>query len=251
MKIVVIGATGLIGSRLVKLLSQERHEVVAASRTSGVDIITGAGLNEAMSGAQIVIDVSNSSLYEPQAVMEFFQTSTRNLMEAARAAGVRHHVLLSIVGVGRVPGQAYYQAKAAQERLVEASNTPYTIVRSTQFFEFLPAIANATADGHVVKLPKSLLQPIAADDVAILVGEFALADPVNGTVCIAGPERASFKDVISRYLKSVGDQREVVQDAEARYFGGLLEDKSLVPLGLARLGEMTLDDWMGRSYKDT
>lgn len=249
MKILVVGGTGLIGLRIVELLRQGSHEVVAASRASGVDIITGAGLKKAMSGVQVVIDVSNSPSSQPQAVLEFFETSSRNLVEAGRSAGVRHHVLLSIVGAGRVPGQAYYRAKVAQEQLVEASNVPYTIVRSTQFFEFLAAIAEASTDGRVVRVPQSVLQPIAADDVAALVSEVALADPRNGAICIAGPERASFRDIISRYLKAMGNRREVIQDADARYFGGQLEEKSLVPLGLARFGQLGLDEWLRQSQR--
>lgn len=250
MKIVVIGGTGLVGSKTVTLLRQRGHDVVAASRKCGVNTVTGIGLKDALSGAHVVIDVSNSPSYEPQAVLEFFDYSSRNLIEVGRAAGVRHYVVLSIVGAGRVPGQAYFRAKVAQEQLVQASNIPYTIVRSTQFFEFLAVITDASTDGNMVQLPRSLLQPIAADDVAALLSEAALADPLNGTICIAGPERASFKDVISRYLNAVGDQREVMQDADARYFGAQLEEKSLIPLGLARFGELGLEEWLYRSQKE-
>lgn len=249
MKIVVIGATGLIGLRLVESLHQERHEVIAASRTSGVNIVTGHGLKEAMAGAHLVIDVSNSPSSEPGAALKFFEAGCRNLIEVERAAGVQHHVVLSILGAGRVPGQAYYEAKVVQENLIRTSSIPYTIIRSTQFFEFLPTIANAGTEGKIVKVPRSLLQPIAADDVVTLVAELALAGAVNGAVCIAGPERASFKDIISRYLNAIGDQRDVVQDVNARYFGGRLEEKSLVPLGLARLGGLDLDEWLIQSRK--
>jgi uncharacterized protein YbjT (DUF2867 family) len=249
MKIVVIGGTGLIGSKTVAILRQGGHGVVAASPKGGVNIVTGEGLKEAITGAEVVIDLSNAPSRDAAAVLEFFETSGRNLFAAEAAAGVRHHVALSIVGADRVPGQDYYRAKVAQEKLIEASGIPYTIIRSTQFLEFLGRIADASTDGSVVRLPPGVLQPIAADDVAAVVAEVALADPRNGIIEIAGPERAPFNEIIARYLKAVGDPREVVQQPEARYFGGRLEEQSLVPLGEARLGRLHLEEWLRHSPK--
>jgi uncharacterized protein YbjT (DUF2867 family) len=244
MKIVVIGGTGLIGSKTVAILRQGGHEVVAASPKRGVNSVTGEGLKEAMAGAQVVIDVSNAPSSDANAVLEFFEISGRNLFAAEAVAGVRHHIALSIVGTDRVPGQGYYRAKVAQEKLVEASGIPYTIIRSTQFLEFLGRIADANTDGRVVRLPPGLLQPIAADDVAAFVTEVALANPRNGRIEIAGPERAPFNEIIARYLKAIADPREVVKDSKARYFGGRLEEKSLVPWSEARLGLLNLDEWL-------
>src|SRR6201999_517170 len=246
MKIVVIGGTGLIGSKTVAILRQGGHEVVAASPKSGVNTITGEGLKEAMAGAQVVIDLANSPSFEDKAVLEFFENAGRNLLAAEAAAGVRHHVALSIVAVDRT-NNGYFRAKLAQEKLVAASGVPYTIVRATQFMEFLRAIADSSADGNVVRLPPCLFQPIAADDVAAAVADAAVASPRNGIVEIAGPERAPFNEIIARYLKAVGDTREVVSDREARYWGGRVEERSLVPLGEARLGRMDLDEWLRRS----
>jgi uncharacterized protein YbjT (DUF2867 family) len=249
MKIVVIGGTGLIGSKTVAILRQGGHEVVAASPKGRVNTVTGEGLKEAIAGAQVVIDLSNAPSRDAKAVLEFFETSGRNLLAAEAAAGVQHHVALSIVGTDRVPDQGYYRAKVAQEKLIEASSIPYTIIRSTQFLEFLGGIADASMDGSVVRLPPGLLQPIAADDVAAVVTEVALANPRNGIIEIAGPERAPFNEIVARYLKAVGDPREVVKDPEARYFGGRLEEKSLVPLGEARLGRLNLEEWLRHSRK--
>jgi uncharacterized protein YbjT (DUF2867 family) len=249
MKIVVIGGTGLIGSKTVAILRQGGHEVVAASPKGGVNTVTGEGLKEAMAGAQVVIDLSNVPSLDAMSVPEFFETSGRNLLAAEAAAGVQHHVALSIVGTDRVPDQGYYRAKVAQEKLIEASSIPYTIIRSTQFLEFLGGIADASTDGSAVRLPPGLLQPIAADDVAAVVTEVALANPRNGIIEIAGPERAPFNEIVARYLKAVGDPREVVKDPEARYFGGRLEEKSLVPLGEARLGRLNLEEWLRHSRK--
>jgi uncharacterized protein YbjT (DUF2867 family) len=246
MKIVVIGGTGLIGSKTVAILRQGGHEVVAASPSSGVNSITGEGLKKAMAGAQVVIDLANSPSFEDQAVLEFFETSGRNLHAAEAAAGVRHHVALSIVGIDR-SDNGYFRAKVAQEKLIAASGIPYTIIRSTQFLEFLGGIAASSADGNIVRLSPGLFQPIAADDVAPIVAEVALAAPRNGIVEIAGPERAPFNEMVARYLKAVGDRREVVSDPEARYFGGRVEERSLVPLGEARLGRIGLDEWLRRS----
>jgi len=247
MKIVVIGGTGLIGSKTIPILRQSGHEVVAASPQSGVNSVTGEGLKEAMAGTQVVIDLANSPSFEDQAVLEFFQTSGRNLRTAEAAAGVRHHVALSIVGTDRSPDNGYFRAKVAQEKLIETSGIPYTIIRSTQFLEFLGAIADSSADGNTVKLSPGLFQPIAADDVAPIVADVALGAPRNGIVEIAGPERAPFNQIVARYLKAVGDPRQVVSDPEARYWGGRVEERSLVPLGEARLGHIGLDEWLRRS----
>ena len=211
------------------------------------DTITGEGLKEAMAGAQVVIDLANSPSFEDKAVLEFFETSGRNLLAAEAAAGVRHHVALSIVGTDRTPDNGYFRAKVAQEKLIEASGIPYTIIRSTQFLEFLGGIAASSADGNMVRISPGLFQPIAADDVAAIVADVALAAPRNGIVEIAGPERAPFNEIVARYLKAVGDPREVVSDPEARYWGGRVEERSLVPLGEARLGRIGLDEWLRRS----
>ena len=247
MKIVVIGGTGLIGSKIVAILRQGGHEVVAAAPESGVNTITGEGLKEAMAGAQVVIDLANSPSFEDKAVLEFFETSGRNLLAAAATAGVQHHVALSIVGTDRTPDNGYFRAKVAQEKLIEASGIPYTIIRSTQFLEFLGRIAAESADGNLVRLSPGLFQPIAADDVAAIVADVALAVPRNGIVEVAGPERAPFNEIVARYLKAVGDPREVVRDPEARYWGGRVEERSLVPLGEARLGRIGFDEWLRRS----
>src|SRR6476661_2653905 len=209
MKIVVIGGTGLIGSKTVAILRQGGHEVVAASPNTGVNSITGEGLKEAMAGTQVVIDLANSPSFEDRAVLEFFETSSRNLLAAEAAAGIRHHVALSIVGTDRTPDNGYFRAKVAQETLIEASGIPYTIVRATQFLEFLDGIAASSTQGDQVRISTGLFQPIAADDVAAIVADVALAEPANGIVEIAGPERAPFDEMVARYLKAVGDPREV------------------------------------------
>ena len=246
MKIVVIGGTGLIGSKTVAILRQGGHEVLAASPNSGVNTITGEGLKEALAGAQVVIDLANSPSFEDKAVLEFFETAGRNLLAAEAAAGVRHHVALSIVAIDRTDN-GYFRGKVAQEKLIEAAGIPYTIIRSTQFMEFLRAIADSSAAGNKVRISTGLFQPIAADDVAANVADVALAPPRNGIVEIAGPERAPFNEIVARYLKAVGDPREVVSDPEARYYGSRVEEYSLVPLGEARLGRIGLDEWLRRS----
>ena len=246
MKIVVVGGTGLIGSKIIPILCNVGHEVVAASPKNGINSITGEGLQQAMVQAQVVLDLANSPSFEDQAVLEFFQTSGRNLLAAEAAAGVRHHLALSIVGTDRTPDNGYFRAKVAQEKLIEASGIPYTIIRSTQFLEFLSGIATSSTDGNKVRLSPGLFQPIAADDVAAIVADVALEVPRNGIVEIAGPERAPFNEIIARYLKAMGDPREVVRDSEARYFGGRVEERSLVPLGAARLGRIGLDEWLRR-----
>jgi uncharacterized protein YbjT (DUF2867 family) len=246
MKIVVIGGTGLIGSKTVAILRQGSHEVIAASPKSGINSITGEGLKEAMASAQVVIDLANSPSFDDRAVLEFFETSGRNLLAAEAAAGVRHHIALSIVAIDRTDN-GYFRAKVAQEKLIKSSGMPYTIIRATQFLEFLRGIADSSADGNIVRLPSVLFQPIAADDVAANVADVALAPPRNGIVEIAGAERAPFNEIIARYLRAVGDPREVVSDPEARYWGGRVDEHSLVPLGAARLGRIGLDEWLRRS----
>jgi len=247
MKIVVIGGTGLIGSKTIPILRQGGHEVVAASPNTGVNTITGEGLKEVMTGTQVVIDLANSPSFEDKAVLEFFETSGRNVHAAEASAGIRHHVALSIVGTDRTPENGYFRAKVAQEKLIVASGIPYTIIRSTQFQEFLGAIAASSTQGSTVRLSPGLFQPIAADDVAAITAEVALAPPRNGIVEIAGPEQAPFNEIVARYLKAVGDPRTVVPDPEARYFGGRVEERSLVPLGEARVGRIGLDEWLRRS----
>jgi uncharacterized protein YbjT (DUF2867 family) len=247
MKIVVIGGTGLIGSKTVVILRQGGHEVVAASPNTGVNTITGEGLDEVLAGAQVAIDLANSPSFEDKAALEFFQTSGRNLLAAEAVARVRHHVALSIVGTDRTPDNGYFRAKVAQEKLIEASGIPYTIIRSTQFLEFLHGIAASATDGGRIRISPGRFQPIAADDVAAIVAEVAVAAPRNGIVEIAGPERAPFNEIVARYLKAIGDPREVVRDPEARYFGGRVEEDSLVPLGEARLGRIGLDEWLHHS----
>jgi uncharacterized protein YbjT (DUF2867 family) len=247
MKIVVIGGSGLIGSKTIAILRQRGHEVAAASPRSGVNTITGEGVAAAVAGAQVVIDLTNSPSFEDKAVLEFFETSGRHLLPAEAAAGVRHHVALSIVGIDRSPEIGYFRAKVAQETLIKASGVPYTIIRSTQFLEFLPGVAGSGAVGNDVRISPGLFQPIAADDVASFVAEVALAAPQNGIIEIAGPERAPFNDIVARYLKAVSDPRHVVRDPEARYFGGRVEELSLVPLGEARLGRIGFDEWFRRS----
>jgi uncharacterized protein YbjT (DUF2867 family) len=251
MKIVIIGGTGLIGSKTGAILRQGSHQVVAASPNTGVNTITGQGLKEALANTQVVIDLANSPSFEDKAVLEFFQTSGRNLLAAEAATGVRYHVAVSIVGTDRTPDNGYFRAKVAQEKLIEASGIPYTIIRSTQFMEFLGAIAAEGTKGSTVRISPGLFQPIAADDVAAIVAEVALAAPRNGIVEIAGPERAPFYEIVARYLRAIGDPRTVVSDSEARYYGGRVEERSLVPLGEARLGRIDLDEWLRRSKEKT
>jgi uncharacterized protein YbjT (DUF2867 family) len=246
-KIVIIGGTGLIGSKTAAILRQGGHEVIAAAPNTGVNTITGEGLKEALADAQVVIDLANSPSFEDKAVLEFFETSGRNLLAAEAAAGVRHHVALSIVGTDRSPDNGYFRAKVAQEKLIETCGLPYTIIRSTQFMEFLSGIAASGADGNVVRISPGMFRPIAADDVAAIVAEVALAAPRNGIIEIAGPEQAPFNEIVARYLKAVGDPRTVVSDPQALYFGGRVGQHSLVPLGDARLGRIGFDEWLRRS----
>ncbi len=243
MKIVVIGGTGRIGSKVVAILRRGGQEVVAAAPQNGINTLTGEGLKDAMTGTQTVIDLANSPSFEPKAALDFFETSGRNLLAAeAAAGGVKHHVALSIVGCDRTPDIGYFRAKVAQEKLIKASRIPHTIIRSTQFLDFLDSIA--ASNGNVVRISPALFQPIAADDVAAVVADAALAASRNGIVEIAGPERAPFNEFVARYLKAVGDPRKVVSDPKARYYGGRLEEHSLVPLGEARLGRIGFDEWL-------
>lgn len=246
MKIVVIGGTGLIGSKVVERLRAQGHEAVPASPASGVDTITGEGLADALSGADVLVDLANSPSFEDAAVLEFFQTAGRNLQAAETAAGVGHHVALSVVGADRAPDSGYLRAKLAQEELIKASGVPYTIVRSTQFFEFLGAIAGSSADGDTVRLPSALMQPIAAEDVAAAVTDVALAAPANGTVEIAGPDAIPIDDLVRRYFAAIHDDRTVVTDDKAPYFGAVLHDKELTPAGAARIGATDLGTWLDR-----
>ncbi len=244
MKIVIIGGTGLIGTKVGGILQAAGHQVVAAAPSTGVDTITGAGLAEVLDGADVVVDVSNSPSFENDAVLKFFETSTRNLLAAEAAAGVGHHVALSIVGADRIPDSGYKRAKVAQEHLIEAGPVPYTIVRATQFIEFVGAIAGGATQGDEVHLPPALMQPIASDDVAAAVADAAAAEPVGGTFDIAGPERYGQDEFVRRFLAVEQDGRRVVTDPQARYFGALLEETSLVPLGEARLGKISLAGWL-------
>lgn len=244
MKIVIIGGSGLIGSKLATRLRQEGHEVLAASPSSGVNTITRQGLAEAVSGAQIVVDVANSPSFEDRAVLEFFEMSGRNLLAAEAAAGVHHHVALSVVGTDRVPASGYLRAKLAQENLIKAADIPYTIVRATQFFEFAGGIAHSGTIGQTVRLSPALVQPIASDDVVDAVADAALGPPVNGTVEIAGPERFPLDDMVRRFLHSTGDPRNVIADVRAPYFGAELNDQTLTPGTNPRLGAIRYDDWL-------
>lgn len=246
-KIVIIGGTGLIGTKTSALLRAAGHEVVIAAPSTGINSITGEGLAQALQGADVVIDVSNSPSFEPAAVLSFFETSTRNLLAAEKLAGVAHHVALSIVGTDRMPGNGYFQAKVAQENLIKASGQPYTIVRSTQFLEFLQGIADFSANGNTISLAGGQFQPIAADDVAILLAGIAIDPPHNSTVEIAGPERAPFDVFVRRYLELAGDSRTVERNADALYFGGRVEELSLVPTGKAALGKLDLPTWFAQN----
>ena len=243
MKLVIIGGTGLIGSKLVTRLREHGHEAVPASPDTGVNTLTGEGLAEALQGASVVVDVSNSPSFEDTAVMEFFTTSTRNLLEYAAAAGVRHYVALSVVGTERIPDSPYLRAKNAQETLIKGGGIPYSIVHATQFFEFVKRIADEATDGTTVRLPPVLIQPMAADDVAKAVGRIAVGAPLNGTVEVAGPQQFRFDELIRQGLGARNDPREVVVDPHARYFGAELGERSLVPAGEARLGEIHFQEW--------
>ena len=246
MKIAVIGGTGLIGSKTIVLLRRAGHDALAAAPSTGVDTVTGEGLEAALDAADVVVDLANSPSFEASAVMGFFAAHEKNLLAAEARAGVLHHVALSIVGADRSPDNGYFRAKIAQEDRIKASSIPYTIIRSTQFMEFLGAIADEGEAAGVVRIATGLFQPIAADDVAAVVAEVATAAPRGGTIEIAGPERAPFDEIVARYLERTGDERRVEADPEARYFGGRVERFSLVPMGEARLGGITLADWVER-----
>ncbi len=244
MKVVVIGGTGLIGSGVVRRLAAGGHEAVAASPETGVNTITGEGLPAVLEGARAVVDVSNAPSFEDTAVLEFFSTSSRNLLTAERDAGVGHHVTLSIVGADRLPDSGYLRAKVAQEDIVKQSGVPYTIVRSTQFFEFLRGIAEAAVEGATIRLTPATLQPVAAVDVVDAVSEVAVAEPINGTVELAGPQRIPLDEMARRVLAADGDTRPVTADPTARYYGAELDDHSLTPDGAARIGTTTFQDWL-------
>ena len=247
MKIVVIGGSGLIGSKVVAKLSEHGYHAVAASPASGVNTLTGEGVAGVLEGASVVVDVSNSPSFEDAAVMEFFKTSTGNLLGYEGAAGVGHHVALSIVGSDRLPDSGYLRAKIAQETLIKESSIPYSIVRATQFFEFLKSIADSATEGNTVRLPSVRFQPVAADDVASMVGKVAIGSPLNGIVELAGPEQSRFDEFIRRGLSARKDPREVIADPHARYFGTELSEYSLVPGNAPRLGETRFEDWLTRS----
>ncbi|MFD2611212.1 SDR family oxidoreductase [Paenibacillus gansuensis] len=249
MKIVVIGGSGLIGNKLVNNLRKLGHEVVAASPSLGVNSVTGEGLAEAISGAQVVVDVTNAPSWEDNAVLEFFKTSTQNLLEAEIAAGVKHHVALSVVGTDGLLESGYFRAKMAQEELIKASKVPYTIVRATQFFEFVEAIAQFSTEGQIVRMPSAPIQPIVSDDVAAALVDFTLETPVNGIVDLAGPERLGLDELVRRFLTAKKDTRQVVTDDKARYYGVEIDDKdhSLVPRGNARIAPTRFEDWLNRS----
>ena len=247
MKIVVIGGSGLIGSRLVAKLGTLGHEAIAASPKSGVDTLTGAGLAEALKGASVVVDVTNAPSWEDAAVMNFFETSTRNLLAQEKAADVKHHVALSVVGTDRMLASGYFRAKMAQEKLIEGGSIPYSIVRATQFFEFVKGIADFSTDGDKVRLPVALIQPMAADDVASGVAEVVVGAPVNGIVEIGGPEQFPLYELVRQSLVASKDPREVIADPHARYYGLELSERTLVPDDGARLGGTCFADWLKKS----
>ena len=251
MKIVVIGGTGLIGSKLVNQLRDQRHDAIAAAPSSGVNSVTGEGLADALKGASVVVDVTNSPSWEDAAVLKFFETSTRNLLEYERAAGVAHHVALSVVGTERMLDSGFFRAKMAQEKLIQGSPVPYSIVRATQFFEFIKSIADFSTDGDTVRLPPVLIQPMAADDVAGGVGRVALGAPVKGTVEIGGPERFRLDELIRMDLTALKDPRKVITDPQGRYYGIRVNERTLLPGDEARLGEKRFEDWLRQVAKQT
>ena len=244
MKIVVIGGTGLIGSKVVEKLRAHGHEAIAAAPSTGVNTLTGEGLADVLKNASVLVDVSNSPSFEEKAVMEFFQTAGRNLLKAGAAAGVEHHIALSIVGVERLEGSGYMRAKMAQEALIRASGIPYTIVHSTQFLEFIPGIVQSGTVDQTVHLSSAYVQPISSEDVADAMADVALGKPLNGIIEIAGPEKFRLNEIAAQFLKSTGDSRQVVADPHAPYFGTELAEGSLVPIGDARLGRVSFQDWL-------
>jgi uncharacterized protein YbjT (DUF2867 family) len=247
MKIVVIGGTGLIGSKLVTKLREHGHDAIAASPNSGVNTLTGEGVAEVLKGASVVVDVSNAPAWEDAAVMNFFETATRNLLKYGAAAGIKHLVALSVVGTERLSGSGYFRAKIAQEKLIKSASIPYSIVHATQFFEFLKQLADISFDGKKVRLPDAIFQPIAADDVASAVGKVAVGQPLNGTVEIGGPEPFRIDELVRRRLASLNDSREVIADPNALYSGAKLDERTLVPGNNARLGETRFADWLNSS----
>ncbi|HVU76611.1 MAG TPA: SDR family oxidoreductase [Gaiellaceae bacterium] len=246
MKIVVIGGTGLIGSKLVEKLREAGHEPLAASLDTGVNTITGEGLADALAGAQVVVDVSNSPVMEDDAVLEFFQTSSGNLLAAEAAAGVQHHVVLSVVGADRLPESGYLRAKVAQERTVEESSVPYSILRASQFYEFIRRLADSSSDGEAIHLAPALIQPESADDVAATLADIAVHEPVNGVVELGGPEQFRLDEIARRVLSAARDERLVATDAHARYFGAVLDANSLTPGPGARIAPTRFEDWLDR-----
>jgi uncharacterized protein YbjT (DUF2867 family) len=246
MKIVVIGGSGLIGSKLVTKLGEHGHQAVAASPNTGVDTLTGEGLAEAVAGASVVVDVSNSPSFEDAAVLEFFDTSTRNLLAAEAAAGVGHHVALSVVGTERLSESGYFRAKLAQETLIADSSIPYSIVRATQFYEFLNRIATDATEGNTVRLPPALIQPMAADDVASAVGRIAMGSPANGIVEVGGPEQFRLDELIRGRLSAIGDPRDVITDPSAAYFGITPSERTLLPGDDAQIAETRYEDWLSQ-----
>jgi len=246
MNIVILGGTGLIGSKVTRLLKERGQDVLAASAKT-VDLLTGRGLSEVLQGAQIVVDLTNSPSFADDAVMNFFQTSARNLFPAETAAGIQHHIALSIVGANRMGNVGYMRAKVAQEEAIKAAGIPYTIVRATQFFEFIGSLADAGTEGQIARLSNVLMQPIAADDIAAAVADIALQAPTNGTIHVAGPERRTLDDLARELLKAKHDPRQVVTDPSLGYFGGQIPDGALVPDGAAMLGKMRFSEWLNRS----
>src|SRR5262249_40840258 len=249
MKIVVIGGSGLIGKKVVANLRQRGHEVVAASPSTGVNTITGEGLAKAFTGAKVVVDVANAPSWEDKAVLAFFETSGHNLLAAEATAGVGHHVALSVVGTDRLLASGYFRAKMAQEKLIKVSPIPYTIVRATQFFEFVGGIVQSATEGQTVRLPPALMQPIAADDVAAVLAALALAQPLNGTFELAGPEPIRQDDLVRQFLNATGDARTVITDSKAPYYGITVNDQSLTPGDNARIGPTRFEDWLRRSTR--
>jgi len=247
MKIVVIGGTGLIGSKLVEKLREDGHEPLAASPDTGVDTLTGVGLAEALEGAEVLVDVANAPVWDDAAVLDFFQTSSRNLLAAEAAAGVKHHVALSVVGADRLPESGYLRAKLAQEETVKTAAVPYTILRATQFFEFIGRIADSSTDGETVRLAPVLVQPESADDVAAALAEVAVGEPVNGIVELAGPEQFRLDELARRVLRAKNDPRQVIADVHARYFGAELDEHSLTPGENPRLAPTRFEDWLSES----
>ncbi len=247
LKIVVIGGSGLIGKKIVDDLRQRGHQVVPASPSTGVNTLTGEGLAGALKGAQVVVDVSNAPSWEDKAVLEFFETSGRNLLAAEAAAGVKHHVALSVVGTERLLASGYFRAKLAQEKLIQASQIPYTVVRATQFFEFVGSIAQFATEGAIVRVPPALMQPIVSDDVAAALAEVAVSEPINGTLEIAGPEQIRQDELVRQFLSATGDARKVITDANARYYGVEVNDQSLVPGHNPRLGSTHFGEWLRQS----